>query len=93
VDLKHVLHWEKYTKHVPKKEYIEKCVTISCLSYAIQMSLGNYEKVSEKEEERSSLLSRWRNLMNRGTEFTSKIMKIFIAVVSVNIWRIEQIFY
>jgi len=92
-DLKHVLHWEKYTKNVPKKEYIEKCVTISCLSYAIQMSLGNYEKVSEKEEERSSLLSRWRNLMNRGIEFTSKIMKIFIAVVSVNIWRIEQIFY
>jgi len=31
--------------------------------------------------------------MNRGIEFTSKIMKIFIAVVSVNIWRIEQIFY
>jgi len=42
-DLKHVLHWEKYTKNVPRKEYTEKCVTISCLSYAIQMSFENYE--------------------------------------------------
>lgn len=91
-DLKGVLHWEKYTKKVPKKEYMERCVVVSCLSYAIQMSLGGYERVSEKEEERSSLLSRWRNLMNRGIEYMNKIMKIFIAVISVNIWRLEHIF-
>jgi len=64
-DLKSHLYWEKYTEKLPKKEWIEKCVVVSCLSYAIQLTIGSYEEVSEKEQKTTSLLNRFCNMLNR----------------------------
>jgi len=36
---KRVMHSKKYTAKVPKEEYMEKCIVISSLSYAIRVSL------------------------------------------------------
>lgn len=55
--------WEEYMARVPKAAYMEKCVVISGLSYAIQVSLGRYEEVGKVEERRSGWLIRWRSAM------------------------------
>ena len=73
-DLKRVMHWEEYTARVPKAEYMEKCIVISSLSYAIQVSLGRYEEVGKVEARRSSWLVRWRNGMLRGLRYVSELL-------------------
>jgi len=77
-DLKRVMHWEEYTARVPKKEYMEKCIVISSLSYAIQVSLGRYEAVGKVEERRSGWLVRWRNAMLRGVRYVSELLGAFV---------------
>ena len=91
-DLKSHLYWEKYTEKLPKKDRIEKCVVISCLSYAIQLSIGSCEKISKKEEKMTSLLNRFRNALHRSLQHLSRVMPAFIAVVLVNIYRIDKLF-
>jgi hypothetical protein len=91
-DLKSQLYWEKYTEKLPKKDRIEKCVVISCLSYAIQLSIGSYEKISEKEQKTASLINRFCNMLNRSIDHLSRIMPMFIAVVLMNIYRIDRLF-
>ncbi len=89
-DLKRVMHWEAYTAKVPKKEYMEKCIVISSLSYAIQLSLGRYEAVRKVEERRRGWLIRWRNAMLRGVRYVSELLGAFVAAICMNIWRIEH---
>lgn len=72
-DLSRVM-WEEYTARVPKEAYMEKCVVISGLSYAIQVSLGRYEEVGKVEERRSGWLIHWRNAMLRGVRYVSEVL-------------------
>jgi hypothetical protein len=48
-DLKSKLHWEKYTEKIPQNERLEKCIIVSCLSYAVQTALGNKMDISESD--------------------------------------------
>ncbi len=91
-DLKRVMHGEEYTAKVPKEAYMEKCIGISSLSYAIQVSLGRYEAVGKVEERRSGWLIRWRNAMLRGVRYVSELLGAFVAAICMNIWRVEHSF-
>jgi hypothetical protein len=48
-DSKSKLHWETYTKKIPENERLEKCVIISCLSYAVQTAIGNQLEMSDSD--------------------------------------------
>ena len=61
-DLKGRLKWEEYTKKLPLKHRIEKLLIVSVMSYAIQLTLGGMVEVPRSEEERESILSRFRHI-------------------------------
>ena len=65
-DLKSKLHWEKYTEKIPQNERLEKCIIISCLSYAIQTSLGNQMEMSNSDRRRTSIFNKFRQTIRRG---------------------------
>jgi hypothetical protein len=67
-DLKSKLHWEKYTEKIPQKERLIKCITVSCLSYAVQTAIGNQLDISDSDRRRTSVFNKFRQSIRRGTE-------------------------
>lgn len=90
-DLKSKLHWEKYTEKIPANERLEKCVVISCLSYAIQTALGNQLEMSDSERKRTSVFNKFRQTIRRGTEELKKIILNFINIINTYVIRIRPL--
>jgi hypothetical protein len=94
-DLKSKLHWEKYmvaelsrsTEKIPKNERLEKCIIISCLSYAIQTAIGNQLDMSASDRKRTSIFNKFRQTIRRGTMELKRVILNFINIIPVYIAR------
>ena len=86
-DLKSKLHWEKYTEKIPQKDRLIKCITVSCLSYAIQTAIGNQMDISGSDRRRTSIFNKFRQGIRRGTEELKRIILNFINIISTYIIR------
>ncbi|MFB6258842.1 MAG: hypothetical protein ABEH38_09120, partial [Flavobacteriales bacterium] len=91
-DLKSKLHWERYTKKIPEKDRLMKCITVSCLSYALQTALGGQLKMGEKERLTTSVFNKFRQAIRRGTEELEKVIMNFIKIIKVYVNRAEKRF-
>jgi hypothetical protein len=87
-DLKSKLHWEKYTEKIPQKDRLIKCITVSCLSYAVQTAIGNQMDISESDRKRTSIFNKFRQGIRRGTEELKRIILNFLNIISIYITRI-----
>lgn len=88
-DLKGILKWEKYTKKIPERERIHKVVAVSCLSYAIQLSLGSDIEVPPSEEKKTSVIKRFQHLLTSGYRKVDEIYKKITANFAVNFYRLK----
>lgn len=91
-DLKSVLGWETYTKKVPQKKYMEGMVILSCLSYALQISIGGGIPVSESEEDKTSVLARLRHVLNGTKELAKNSIFKFLALFSSSWYRVRLVY-
>lgn len=91
-DLKSKLHWERYTKKIPEKDRLMKCISISCLSYALQTALGGQLNMGEKERMTTSVFNKFRQAIRRGTEELEGIIMNFINIIKVYVNRTEKRF-
>jgi hypothetical protein len=91
-DLKSKLKWESYTKKVPAKDRLTKCITVSCLSYAIQTSLGSQLSLSPSERKKTSVFNSFRQAYRRSSQKLEKIITKFIAMISTYIRRTKVAF-
>ena len=87
-DMKSILHWEKYTEKIPQNERLEKCVIVSCLSYAIQTSIGNQLEMSASERKKTSIFNKFRQTIRRGTEKLKRIILNYINIINIYIMRV-----
>lgn len=86
-DLKSKLHWEKYTKKIPKKDRLTKNIIISSLSYAIQTSIGNQLQMSESEKKTTSIFNKFRQTIRRGNQELGKVVMKFKRNIYNYIYR------
>jgi hypothetical protein len=91
-DLKSKLHQEQYTEKIPWKDRLIKCVIVSCLSYALQTAVGNQMEISESDGRRTSIFSKFRQKIRRGTEELKRIILNFINIICIYIARTELYF-
>jgi hypothetical protein len=91
-DLKSKLKWESYTKKVPAKDRLTKCITVNCLSYAIQTSLGSQLSLSPGERKKTSVFNSFRQAYRRSSQKLEKIITKFIAMISTYIRRTKVAF-
>ena len=82
-DVKSKLHLEKYTEKIPQRERLKKCIIISCLSYAIQIAVGNQMALSDSYKKRTTVFNKFRQSIRRGTEELERIILNFINIISV----------
>ena len=82
-DLKSKLHWEKYTEKIPQKDRLIKCVTVSCLSYAVQTAIGNQMDISDSDRKRTSIFNKFRQSIRRGTEELKRIILNFLNIINI----------
>jgi len=88
-DLKSKLHWEKYTEKIPQKERLTKCIIVSCLSYAIQTSIGNQMEISASDRLRTSVFNKFRQSIRRGTDELKRVIINFINIIATYITRTQ----
>lgn len=91
-DLKSKLGWESYTKKVPTQGRLTKCITVSCLSYAIQTSLGSQIALSESEQRKTSVFNRFRQAYRRTNQKLQEIITRFISMISIYLRRTKVAF-
>lgn len=91
-DLKSQLKWETYTEKLPSKDRINKCVTVSCLSYAIQTSLGTQISLAPSEEAKASVFKRFRQAYRRSSERLERIITKFLGMIPTYIRRTQYAF-
>ena len=91
-DLKSKLHWEGYTRKVPEKDRLTKCVAVSCLSYALQTSLGTQIRLSPSEQRKTSVFNRFRQAYRRANRELQAIILRFIAMISTYVRRTKVAF-
>lgn len=91
-DLKSKLHWEKYTKKIPEKERLPKCIAISSLSYCIQTAIGKELKMSDSEKKVTSLFNKFRQAFRRGTKELENIILKFMRYLSTYVNRYKFLF-
>jgi len=90
-DLKSKLKWEQYTKKVPTKDRLTKCIMISCLSYAIQTSLGTQIKLSESERKKTSVFNSFRQSFKRSSKMLEAIITKFRTIINSYIRRTKLV--
>ena len=88
-DLKSKLHWEKYTEKIPQKDRLIKCITISCLSYAVQTAIGNQMDISDSDRRRTSIFNKFRQSIRRGTEELKRIILNFLNIFNIYVMRVQ----
>ena len=86
-DLKSELGWEDYTKKIPQKERLEKCTIISSISYAIQICIGSKIAIPKSEEQKTSVLRRFKNAFITQYRTISSVYKKVITSFNVGIYR------
>jgi len=86
-DLKGVLKWEQYTEKIPEKGRLEKMIVISCLSYAIQMSIGDRIDVPKSEEKKTSILKRFQNIISSSYRLVGKLFNTLTSLFIQNYQR------
>ncbi len=86
-DLKGILKWETYTKNKPEKSRLEKLLVISCLSYAIRLSLGSEIEVPKSEERKTSIFKRFQNIILSSYRLVHKLFAILTSSFSLNYRR------
>lgn len=86
-DMKSKLKWEGYTKKVPRKGRLLKCVAASSLSYAVQTAIGNQLRMSGSERKRTSLFNKFRQTVRRGTQELEEIILKFLNMIGTYIKR------
>lgn len=91
-DLKSKLHWEKYTKKLPVKSRLEKCIIVSSLSYCIQTGIGKELKMSNSEIKTTSLFNKFRQTFRRGTKELENIVKKITLCLSTYVKRYKFLF-
>lgn len=91
-DLKSKLYWEKYTKKIPEKNRLVKSVIVSCLSYAIQLALGNQLKMSDSEKKTTSIFNKLRQTIKRGSKELEEVIIKFTNIIGVYIARVAHLF-
>ena len=91
-DLKSKLHWEKYTEKIPQKDRLIKCITVSCLSYAIQTAIGNQMAISESDRKKTSIFNKFRQSIRRGTEELKGIILNIQNIIIIYIMRCMELF-
>lgn len=91
-DLKSKLGWESYTKKVPARGRLTKCIAVSCLSYAIQTSLGSQIRLSASEQRKTSVFNRFRQAYRRSNQKLQDIITRFIAMISTYLRRTKVAF-
>lgn len=82
-DLKSVLKWETYTAKIPAHRRLEKLIVLSCLSYGFQLCLGTQVTVPPSEEEKTSLLQRFRHIYSSAYRKTKQIYSKMVAAFYV----------
>lgn len=91
-DLKSKLRWESYTQKVPASDRLTKCIAVSCLSYAIQTSLGSQICLSQSEQKKTSVFHRFRQAYRRTNEKLQKIITKFISMIYTYLRRTQIAF-
>lgn len=91
-DLKSTLNWEKYTKKVPEKGRLEKMIIISCLSYAIRLSLGEEVEIPPSEEKKTSVLKRFQHILSHSYRTIAKLFNTAISLFRMNYQRSSTYF-
>lgn len=91
-DLKSKLMWETYTKKVPTKDRLTKCIVVSCLSYAVQTSLGSQIALSASERKKTSVFNSFRQAYRRTSAKIAEIITKFIAIINTYIKRTKMAF-
>ena len=82
-DLKSTLKWESYTAKLPEKNRLEKAITISCLSYAIQLSAGFKVELPPNQRKETSVFKRFQNLIiSQGATATAILTSIISLAIS-----------
>lgn len=91
-DLKSKLKWEGYTDKVPHKDRLTKCIVVSCLSYAIQTSIGSQIQLSPSEEKKTSVFNRFRQAYRRNSQKLEQIIIKFLGMIATYIRRTKIAF-
>lgn len=86
-DLKSKLKWETYTKKIPTQDRLTKCIVVSCLSYAIQTSLGTQIELSKSEHRKTSIFNRFRQAFVRTNKKLEAVILKFIAMIHTYVRR------
>lgn len=88
-DLKSVLKWETYTKKIPENKRLDKLVVLSCLSYAIQVCIGTQVDIPPSEEEKTSVLQRFRHLYTSAYRKTENLYFKMIQAFKMRHYRLQ----
>lgn len=88
-DLKSVLNWETYTKKIPEKKRLDKLVVLSCLSYAIQVCIGTQVDIPPSEEEKTSVLQRFRHIYTSAWRKTERLYFKMIQAFNMRHYRLQ----
>lgn len=91
-DLKSKLRWESYTRKVPTRGRLGKCIAISCLSYAIQTALGTQITLSASEQRKTSVFNRFRQAFRRTNQKLQQIITRVISIISTYLRRTKMAF-
>jgi len=90
-DLKSVLKWETYTKKIPQNQRLEKLVVLSCLSYAIQLCIGTQVNIPPSEEEKTSVLQRFRHIYVSAYRKTEALYMKMVQAFKMRHYRLQPI--
>ena len=88
-DLKSVLKWETYTKKIPENKRLDKLVVLSCLSYAIQVCIGTQVDIPPSEEEKTSVLQRFRHIYTSAYRKTQTLYFKMIQAFKMRHYRLR----
>jgi len=89
-DLKGILRWESYTKKIPQKKRLEKMIIISCLSYAIRLSLGSEIEIPPSEESKTSVIKRFEHIISSSYRSVKKLFSILVTSFRLNYQRSQH---
>lgn len=91
-DLKSVLKWETYTAKFPAHQRMEKLIALSCLSYGFQICLGTQVTIPPSEEEKTSLLQRFRHIYTSAFRKTEQLYSKMVAAFRMRHYRYAHAF-
>ena len=88
-DLKSVLKWETYTRKIPENKRLDKLVVLSCLSYAIQVCIGTTVDIPPSEEEKTSVLQRFRHIYTSAYRKTEALYMKMVHAFNMRHYRLQ----